>query len=70
MGSAPTAAPTAAGTLAFACAHDGAPVAGDLVLDCGGITLDERAQLDANRQELRDRQRLAPTSTAPVSFPR
>ena len=33
-----------------------ATVAGDLKLDCGGITAQERAELDANRQGLLDEQ--------------
>ncbi len=42
------------GTLSFAC--DG-PITGDLDLACGGITLEERAQLDRAQRELEDQKR-------------
>lgn len=41
------------GTLRFQCAR----VAGDVTVDCGGITPTERSQLDANRQQMLDEQR-------------
>lgn len=45
------------GTLAFTCTHAGAPLNGNLTLDCGGITADERASLDAGRADTLERQR-------------
>lgn len=45
------------GTLAFTCTHAGAPLNGNLKLDCGGITADERASLDAGRADALERQR-------------
>jgi len=44
------------GTLAFAC-KGAAAIAGDLTLDCGNITAEERAQLDGNRADMLDHQR-------------
>jgi hypothetical protein len=44
------------GTLAFRCTLGKVPVVGDLTLDCGNITPDERTQLDGNRKELLDKQ--------------
>jgi hypothetical protein len=43
------------GTLAFSCTGP-ATVSGNLVLDCGHITAQERSQLDSNRQQLLDKQ--------------
>lgn len=40
------------GTLRFACGA----ISGDVTVDCGGITSTERAQLDANRQQMLDEQ--------------
>ncbi len=45
------------GTLAFRCAAGVRTFVGDLDIDCGGITPDERAQLDAKRTGLQDEQR-------------
>jgi hypothetical protein len=42
------------GTLRFQCRHEAMAIDGDLVLDCGQITAQERAQLDANRDRARD----------------
>ncbi|MDB4961778.1 MAG: hypothetical protein JWP01_1777 [Myxococcales bacterium] len=44
------------GTLVFRCKAGARSITGDLKLDCGNITAEERAQLDHNRQELRDEQ--------------
>ncbi|MEO8706470.1 MAG: hypothetical protein ABI867_40975 [Kofleriaceae bacterium] len=41
------------GTLVFTCGA----ITGDLDLDCGSITKEERAQLDANRRSMQDDQR-------------
>ena len=42
------------GHLIFVCrGPSGQSLTGDLQLDCGGITTDERAQLDKNRQDMR-----------------
>ncbi|HEY4056748.1 MAG TPA: hypothetical protein VGM39_09065 [Kofleriaceae bacterium] len=46
------------GTLSFACVRGTQHIAGDLELDCGGITADERASLDANRKQTLDQQKL------------
>ena len=45
------------GTLAFDCAYAGTKVTGDLVLDCGNITAEERASLDKQRTDLREQQK-------------
>ncbi len=45
------------GTLAFDCVAGETTVSGNLLLDCGRITPEERAQLDANRKKLQDEQR-------------
>lgn len=45
------------GTLAFDCVAGERTVSGNLLLDCGKITPEERAQLDANRKQLQDEQR-------------
>ncbi|MBA3456612.1 MAG: hypothetical protein H0T42_26215 [Deltaproteobacteria bacterium] len=45
------------GTLSFECTLGPTPVVGDLVLDCGNITPEERQQLDGQRDELREEQR-------------
>ena len=55
------------GTLAFACRDDAGPITGDLVLDCGNITPEERAALDANRKTLQDEQNAAKGSSAASS---
>ena len=48
------------GTLAFTChAEARGEIVGDLVLDCGKITAEERKQLDGQRTDLRDEQRKA-----------
>jgi hypothetical protein len=45
------------GTLDFDC-HDGPnKIAGNLTLDCGNITAEERAQLDKQRKDLQDEQK-------------
>ena len=45
------------GTLSFDC-HDGPHTfTGNLTLDCGNITAEERAQLDKQRTEMRDEQK-------------
>jgi hypothetical protein len=41
------------GTLAFTCPTAGGPLSGELTLDCGQITPDERAELDRNRATAR-----------------
>ena len=40
------------GHLIFACRGPGGTLAGDVTLDCGGTTAEERAQLDRNRADL------------------
>ncbi|HEY4175606.1 MAG TPA: hypothetical protein VGM90_02180 [Kofleriaceae bacterium] len=45
------------GTLAFACVRGSQHVDGDLQIDCGGITADERASLDANRKQTLEQQK-------------
>jgi hypothetical protein len=46
------------GTLAFSCRGEaGSEIIGDLVLDCGNITAEERKQLDGQRKDLREEQR-------------
>ena len=45
------------GTLSFACVHGTQKIVGDLDLDCGGITAEERASLDANRKKTLDAQK-------------
>lgn len=45
------------GKLWFACG----PIAGELELDCGGITPKERGELDGKRQDLLDKQHGSPT---------
>lgn len=47
------------GTLAFTCRGEMTEIVGDLVLDCGNITAEERKQLDGQRKDLRDEQRNA-----------
>jgi hypothetical protein len=44
------------GTLSFQCRGPSGEVAGDLDLDCGGITDAERANLDKQREDLRRQQ--------------
>ncbi|CAN5907875.1 hypothetical protein BH11MYX2_BH11MYX2_35630 [soil metagenome] len=41
------------GTLSFACVRGAQHIDGNLDLDCGGITAEERAQLDAQRSKAR-----------------
>lgn len=61
------------GRLIFACTGAIGAIAGDVTVDCGGITPEERAQLDKNRQDLLQQQRgaggtadgSAPGSAAP-----
>jgi hypothetical protein len=45
------------GQLKFECSLGDNAIAGDLMLDCGDISDAERKQLDANRQELLDKQK-------------
>jgi len=45
------------GQLIFACRGPVGALAGDVTVDCGGITPEERAQLDRNRRDLRQQQR-------------
>ena len=45
------------GSLDFDCEAGGARLVGMLKLDCGMITAEERASLDANRHELQDEQK-------------
>ena len=45
------------GTLSFDCTLAAIVVAGDLVLDCGNITPEERQSLDGQRNDLREEQR-------------
>jgi hypothetical protein len=48
------------GTLVFHCRGEaGSEIVGDLVLDCGKITPEERRQLDGQRKDLREEQRKA-----------
>jgi hypothetical protein len=47
------------GILVFDCTLGSMPVKGDLDLDCGNITPEERAQLDSQRTNLREEQRKA-----------
>jgi len=47
------------GILAFECALGPTAVRGDLDLDCGNITPEEREQLDGQRDHMRDEQRKA-----------
>jgi hypothetical protein len=44
------------GTLAFACMHGEVSISGNLDLDCGMITAEERVQLDKNRTEMKAQQ--------------
>lgn len=45
------------GTLAFDCSDGPKTAVGDLTLDCGNITAEERASLDAQRTKMRDEQK-------------
>ena len=45
------------GTLAFTCRGELSEIVGDLVLDCGNITPEERKQLDGQRTDMREEQR-------------
>jgi hypothetical protein len=47
------------GTLSFDCKRGADLITGDLTLDCGNITAEERAQLDGQRNNMRDEQRKA-----------
>ena len=47
------------GTLSFDCTLGAVVVTGDLVLDCGKITPEERKQLDGQRIDMREEQRKA-----------
>lgn len=51
------------GTLAFDCAYQATKVTGDLELDCGNITPEERAQLDQHRKDLLDQQKGSGSAT-------
>ena len=61
------------GTLAFDCAYTGGgagagkatKITGDLTVDCGNITAEERAQLDGHRKDLRDEQHRDAPAPAP-----
>ncbi|MBL0213655.1 MAG: hypothetical protein IPQ07_07220 [Myxococcales bacterium] len=44
------------GTLAFECKDGATPITGQLTLDCGNITPEERASLDQQRTDLRQQQ--------------
>lgn len=44
------------GTLSFACVRGSQKIEGSLELDCGGITAEERASLDKNRQQTLENQ--------------
>ena len=51
------------GHLIFACrAPTGQPITGDVQVDCGGITDEERRELDRNRDEMRKQQQQQPGS--------
>ena len=53
------------GHLIFVCAGPaGQRITGDVQLDCGGITADERQELDKNRDEMRRQQREGSAGTA------
>ncbi|MGN6110676.1 MAG: hypothetical protein ACTHU0_36575 [Kofleriaceae bacterium] len=52
------------GRLVFACTGAPGAIEGDVSVDCGGITPDERRGLDANRQQMLDEQR-AGAQTSP-----
>ncbi len=45
------------GTLSFRCTSGATAVTGDLTLDCGNITAEERASLDQQRTDLREQQK-------------
>jgi len=47
------------GILVFECMNGETPLKGDLDLDCGNITAQERQQLDGQRENMRDEQRKA-----------
>jgi len=47
------------GHLIFVCRGPAGPLAGDVTVDCGGITPEERAQLDKNRADMRAEQAAA-----------
>ncbi len=47
------------GILVFECSAGETPLKGDLDLDCGNITAEERQQLDGQRENMRDEQRKA-----------
>lgn len=47
------------GTLSFDCKRGADVITGDLTLDCGNITAQERAQLDSQRTDMREEQRNA-----------
>jgi hypothetical protein len=49
------------GTLIFVCKGPPGALAGDLTIDCGGTTLAEKADLDANRKKMLDQQAAAGT---------
>lgn len=46
------------GTLDFTCTNGATAVAGKLDLDCGMITMEERAQLDQNRTQMKNDQKM------------
>ncbi|MBA3465533.1 MAG: hypothetical protein H0T46_36710 [Deltaproteobacteria bacterium] len=52
------------GTLSFECSDGPKTATGDLTLDCGNITPEERASLDAQRTKLRDEQKAAGSGSA------
>ncbi len=45
------------GTLSFDCAMGATAITGNLTLDCGNITAEERASLDKQRTDLREQQK-------------
>lgn len=47
------------GHLIFVCRGPAGPLAGDVTVDCGGITAEEREQLDKNRADMRAEQAAA-----------
>ncbi len=52
------------GHLIFTCKGAAGALTGDVTVDCGNITADERASLDKNRQDLLDQQKAATVDAA------
>jgi hypothetical protein len=55
------------GTLAFDCSDGPKTAVGDLTLDCGNITAEERGQLDQHRKEMQDEQKQKAAGSATMT---